>query len=171
MKVRSQTPSCNIEMLYADHHGWLSNWLRRKLGNHFDAADLAQDTFVRVLRSRNAHEIREPRQYLATVARGLMVDLFRRREIEHQYLEALAALPQPVWPSPESRALVVEALIEIDAMLAGLGPRVRLAFLLSQCDGLTYPQIAEQMNVSLRSVNKYMARAMEHCCLYRLQRA
>jgi len=43
--------------------------------------------------------------------------------------------------------------------------------MLSQFDGLTYPQIAEQLNISVRSVNNYMAKAMEHCCLMQLQQA
>ena len=38
-----------ISTLYAGHHGWLQGWLRSRLGNAFDAADLAQDTFVRIL--------------------------------------------------------------------------------------------------------------------------
>ena len=38
-----------IETLYGDHHGWLRGWLRKKLGNAFDAADLAHDTYVRIL--------------------------------------------------------------------------------------------------------------------------
>lgn len=158
-----------LHALYANHHGWLSGWLRSKLGNRSDAADLAHDTFVRVMRARNAQDIREPRQYLATIARGLMVDLYRRRAIEQQYLELLASRPEPQWPSPETRALIVETLLEIDAMLAGLGARTRQAFLLSQCDGLTYPQIAAQLGISVRTVNKYMSAAMEHCCLHRLQ--
>lgn len=41
-----------VHTLYSTHHGWLHNWLRAKLGNSFDAADLAQDTFIRVLRHR-----------------------------------------------------------------------------------------------------------------------
>lgn len=158
-----------LNLLYRDHHRWLRGWLRHKLGNAEDAADLAQDAFMRVLRSRNAPEIREPRHYLATIAKGLMVDLFRRRALENEYLAALAHLPEPEWPSPEVRALAVEALMEIDSMLAGLGNRVRQVFLLSQCDGLTYKEIAAQTGLALRTVNKYMAQAMEHCCLYRLQ--
>jgi RNA polymerase sigma-70 factor (ECF subfamily) len=157
--------------LYCQHHHWLSGWLRHKLGNPEDAADLAQDAFMRVLKARNAAEIREPRSYLTTVAKGLVVDLFRRRTLETEYLAALAHLPEPEWPSPEVRAMAVEALLEIDAMLDGLGRRVRDVFLLSQCDGLTYKQIAVQTGLALRTVNKYMARAMEHCCLYRLQQS
>jgi len=166
----SQTlTSDTIAVLYQAHHGWLRGWLRHKLGNPDDAADLAQDAFMRVLKARNAPEIREPRHYLATIAKGLMVDLFRRRALENEYLAALAHLPEPAWPSPEVRALAVEALMEIDSMLNGLGNRVRQVFLLSQCDGLTYKEIAAQTGLALRTVNKYMAQAMEHCCLYRLQ--
>lgn len=161
--------SDSVAILYTEHHGWLRGWLRNKLGNADDAADLAQDAFMRVLRARNAADIREPRHYLTTIARGLMVDLFRRRSLEAQYLEVLASLPAPEWPSPEVRALAVEALMEIDAMLEGLGSRVRQVFLLSQCDGLTYKEIAARTGLALRTVNKYMATAMEHCCLYRLQ--
>lgn len=160
-----------VAELYADHHSWLHAWLRRKLGNADDAADLAQDAFMRVLRARNALEIREPRHYLSTIAKGLVVDLFRRRALEAEYLAVLAHLPEPEWPSPETRALAVEALMEIDTMLNGLGSRVRQVFLLSQCDGLTYQEIAAQTGLGLRTVNKYMALAMEHCCLYRLLRA
>ncbi|MGH8465749.1 MAG: sigma factor, partial [Pseudomonas sp.] len=73
--------------LYCDHHGWLNGWLRKRLGNGFDAADLTQDTFVRVLKARNALDIREPRPYLSRIAKGLLIDLFRRRSLEQAYLQ------------------------------------------------------------------------------------
>lgn len=47
--MASAPPSPDIALLYSDHHGWLVGWLRRRLGNPCDAADLDQDTFVRVL--------------------------------------------------------------------------------------------------------------------------
>ena len=167
--MRSASSTDVVAELYHAHGNWLQGWLRNKLGNTADAADLAHDAFVRVIKARNAADIREPRHYLTTIARGLVVDLFRRRSLEAQYLEVLAAQPEAEWPSAEARALVIEALMEIDAMLDGLGPRVKRVFLLSQCEGLTYAEIAARLDISLRSVNKYMASAMEHCCLYQLQ--
>lgn len=162
--------SLSIETLYSDHHGWLQSWLGRRLGNVMDAEDLAQDTFIRVIRTpRDPGTLEEPRRFLVTVARGLTIDLFRRRALERQYLEALASLPEPQCPSEEERALVLETLMELDAMLAGLGARVRQAFMLSQLEGRTYQQIAEELAVSLRTIKSDMAKAMEHCCLYRLE--
>ncbi len=137
--MSDQTSSLNVELLYCDHHGWLQGWLRRKLGNSFDAADLAHDTFVRVMASRRLpqHMGDEPRALLTHIAKGLVIDHWRRQEVEAAYLETVAGLPEPEVPSPEARLLIIEALMRIDAMLASLPPRTREVFLLAQLDGLT----------------------------------
>ena len=57
----------------------------------------------------------------------------------------------------------------IDAMLDGLSGKTREAFLLSQLEGLTYSDIAQKLGVSASSVKKYVARAVEHCLLFRLE--
>ena len=68
-----------VRSLYSDHHGWLQGWLRRRLGNAFDAADLAHDVFIRLLARREPVAMKEPRAYLSSVARGLVIDHWRRR--------------------------------------------------------------------------------------------
>lgn len=156
-------PQADVTALYSDHHGWLQGWLRRKMGNAVDAADLAHDTFLRVLARRDTPRLLAPRAYLGAIARGLVADFFRHKDIERAYLDALAALPEAHAPSPETRAIVLEALVAIDTMLDGLKPAVRQAFLLSQLDGLTYEQIAQQLGVTKRTVSNYMCTAIEHC--------
>ncbi|MGE6663017.1 sigma-70 family RNA polymerase sigma factor [Pseudomonas sp. NPDC077408] len=153
-----------VHRLYVDHQGWLNGWLRRQLGCNQRAADLAQDTFVRVLsKDQGLDAIREPRAYLHTIARGLLINHWRRRQIEQAYLEAIALQPEAVAPSPESQALVVETLMQVEAMLARLPEKVRRAFLLSQLHGMTYASIGLELGVSERMVKKYMAQAMLHC--------
>lgn len=152
-----------VSELYQHHHGWLQGWLRRRLGCREQAADLAQDTFTRLLGSRRVLEAREPRAYLTTVAKGLMINWFQRQSLERAYLEALAGLPEALAPSPEQRYLVLETLHEIDALLARLPDPVRQAFLLAQIEGLKYEAIAERLGVSLGSVKRYMQQAFRHC--------
>jgi len=127
------------------------------------AADLAQDTFVRVLNKRALMNVEHPRAYLVTIAHSLFVNLLRRRQLEQSYLEALAQLPEAVMPSPEDRLQLLETLHALDTMLNGLPSKVRKSFLLYQLEGLTHRQIADQLGVSLSSVRQYIARALLQC--------
>jgi RNA polymerase sigma-70 factor (ECF subfamily) len=148
---------------YRDHASWLTGWLRRRLGCPHRAEDLAHDTFERVVARRDAYALAEARALLTTIAKGLVVDHYRRAALESAYLDALARLPEPLAPSPEARLLLLETLTRIDRMLDGLPARVRRAFLLSQLDGLTYAQIAADLGVSVRTVQQYMTRALTVC--------
>ena len=158
-----------VHALYSDHHGWLQGWLRRRLGNTFDAADLAQDVFMRLVLRRQPIQAREPRAFLSTIANGLVIEHWRRRELELAWLETLAAMPEPEEPSPESRLIFLETLMEIDRVLDALKPAVRTAFLLAQLDDLTCPQIAGRLGISLATVERYIAKALRSCYALRFE--
>ena len=163
MPATEYATSQSLETLYVDHHHWLRGWLRRKLGNAFDAADLAHDTCLRLLRAGRVPAPAESRQHLAQIANGLVIDLYRRRQIEAAYLAAVAALPEVHAPSEEARALAVEALVQIDPVLARLAPKPREALLLCKLDGLGYREIAQRLQVSVSSVEKYIAAGLLAC--------
>ncbi len=152
-----------LHRLYRDHHGWLQGWLRQRLGDREQAADVAQDTFVRLLVSGRFPAHQESRSYLAQIARNLLIDQWRRLRIERAYRESIAHLPEPQTPSLEDRALILETLLQIDAMLDTMPGKVRQAFILSQFEGLTYAQIAVRLGVTVSSVQKYMIRAIQAC--------
>lgn len=170
MSDRSATTvPVTFEALYGTHHGWLKGWLTRKLQSAFDADDIAQDTFIRVMGSDALSTLRDPRSFLCTVAKRVMVDLFRRNSLEKAYLEMLALMPEALAPSLDERETQLETLQLIDTMLDGLGGKTREAFLLSQLDGMAYKDIALRLGVSVSSVKKYVAKAIEHCLLFRLE--
>ncbi|WP_219735896.1 MULTISPECIES: sigma-70 family RNA polymerase sigma factor [Pseudomonas] len=154
----------DVQSLYIDHHAWLVDWLRKRLRQGDNAADLAQDTFVNVLgKLDRIQDVRQPRAWLSTIARALVIDRARRDRVERAYLDAVANLPEPLMPSPEAQMILLETLAKVDALLDGLPPKVRTAFLLSRLEGLGYKEIAAQLGVSLRSVESYMAKAIRHC--------
>lgn len=154
----------SLESLYVEHQSWLRVWLQRRLGDHYDAEDLTQDTFLALSSSNNeVASIRQPRAYLRTIAHGLLVNHWRRKDIERACLETMAVLADECSITLEQRLVLVEALQELDVLLGKLNPKARSAFLMSQLDGLTYAQIAVQLQVSERMVKKYMAQAMLQC--------
>lgn len=155
-----------MHTLYCEHHGWLYGWLRRKLGCSHNASDIAHDTFLRIIASRNALlGVREPRAYLATTAKRLVVDQARRHLIETAYLEqlALAAEHMSDSPSPEQILQTLQALEQIEMALDGLSAKARQAFLLHYLDNQTHANIAAQLSVSTKMVQKYLIQALTHC--------
>lgn len=156
-------PVDSIAELYGEHHGWLQGWLRRKLGCAETAADLAQDTFLRLLTRPQPEALHEPRAYLTTVAKGLLSNWYRRQTLERAWLDAVATLPEAQTPPPEHGLLILETLRQIDAALATLSHRARTAFLLAQLDGLRYEEIAARLGVSVASVKYYMQQGYRLC--------
>lgn len=150
--------------LYREHHGWLVQMLRRRLsGNSDNAADLAHDTFERVIRSQSRAVFAEPRGFLTTVAKRLLIDQWRRQAIEQAYLETLAVRSADVEPSPETHALVIEALDAVCRMMEQLPPRVRRVFVLAQVEGLPYQQVALALGIPVQAVQRDMVKAWQHC--------
>lgn len=173
MKKLCTDAHAQVDGLYRDHHRWLRNWLQPRLTCRDLATDMVQDVFVRILTADNAaerlHAVREPKGYLATIARRLMIDHFRRARLERAWLQTLAEQPEALDISEEDRAVLLETLCELDTMLAGLGVEIRRAFLLSQLEGMPYKAIAEQLGISLSTVNRHMAKALYHCLLFNLE--
>ncbi|HAB05069.1 MAG TPA: RNA polymerase subunit sigma, partial [Alcanivorax sp.] len=66
--------------MYAAHHGWLTHWLHGRLRCPQDAADLSQDTFLRlILGEQSLEALRDPRAYLMVIASRLMINRHHRR--------------------------------------------------------------------------------------------
>jgi RNA polymerase sigma-70 factor (ECF subfamily) len=152
-----------IGVLYSHHHGWLWRWLSKKLGDTHQAADLAHDTFERLLAREDAPAIQEPRAFLTTVAQRVLANHWRRQQLERAYLDALACVPEPLAPSEEDRAILLETLIELDRLLDGLATPVKRTFLLSQLDGLSHAQVAQEIGLSIATVKRYLVKAAQHC--------
>ena len=156
-----------VQALYTEHHGWLFGWLRKKLGCPHNAADLSHDTFVRILASREAlGALREPRAFLTTTARHLIIDRARRRQIEDAYLRELALTIEVLegcQQSPEQILLTLEALEQIAFVLDGLCLNARQAFLLYFLEGLRQGEIASQLQISARMVRTHLMNALAHC--------
>ena len=145
----------NLHDLYRDHRGWLETWLRRRMGNAWDAADLSQDTFLRVFCSTQPlAEVHEPRAYLLTVGKRLLSNFYSRRSLEAAYLEALANQPQAEQPSAEQQAQAREEQRRLNAELRAT--RVLLA---------EHPMLAEGLNDGVDRLLAEVARDYQHCLM------
>lgn len=162
------SPEHTAHILYQNYHRWLQHWLYRKVGCPHQAADLTQDTFVRVLGARNIDQLDEPRAFLMTLAQRVLFNFWRRRSLETAWLEALAWQPESYAPSAEDYALVREAIEILDHLLDGLPLRVRKVFLMNRLEEMTHVEIARVLGISVATVERDMKRALTHCYLTRV---
>ncbi|WP_122562628.1 sigma-70 family RNA polymerase sigma factor [Pseudomonas viridiflava] len=152
-----------VDGLFRAHNAWLTGWLRRRLGCPHSAADLAQDTFIKVLGARDTQQIVEPRAFLTTIARRVLCNHYRRQDLERAYYQALSELPESVAPSEEERAIILETLVELDQLLDGLPGPVKSAFLMSQVDGLSHGEIASALGISIATDKRHLNKAALRC--------
>lgn len=152
-----------LEKLYADHHCWLCSLLRRKLGNAVDAADLAHDVYLKVMKRGHVPPEIESRRHLMQIARGMVIDLYRRRKLEAGHLGTLSQQPQTLMPCEESRAMAVQALSQIDSALKQHSCKAHRALIAFRLDGMGHREIAAELQVSVSSVEKYIAVGLKTC--------
>ncbi|ATQ44623.1 sigma-70 family RNA polymerase sigma factor [Caulobacter mirabilis] len=155
--------AAEVATLYADHGEWLRSWLGRRTRCPHRAVDLVHDTFCRLLEQQDAAVTpRDPRSYLATVARRLLIDDARRRKLELAYL---AACPAEIVDSltPERVLAAVDMLEEVLRLMAGMTDTVRAAFLLRRLGEMTYADIGERLGISERTAKRHVARAYADC--------
>lgn len=158
-----------VEHLYKDHHQWLYRWLSKKIQHQQFAEDIAQDTFITLIeKPQQIQNIQEHRAFLLTIAKRKLFNFWRRQDLETAYLQSLQSfsIEQESIPT-EQLCLIQDALNQIDQLLEGLPLLVQQAFLLKKLEGLTHPEIAKIMNISLASVERYMKQATIHCMLQR----
>lgn len=132
----------------------------RLTGNADDAADLAQDVFVRVFRNLHRYEPGTFDGWLYRITKNLFLDTVRRRSRVR-----LEALPEEEWRTPASQepgpADVVERRTleaRLEQGLAALSDDFRLAVVLCDVEGLTYEEIAEVTGWPLGTVRSRIHR-------------
>jgi RNA polymerase sigma-70 factor (ECF subfamily) len=162
--VSAVVATTDIRTLYASHGDWLQEWLRRHTRCSHRAADLAQDTFCRVLETNDAGAVRDPRSYLSTVARRILIDDIRRREVERAYLAVHAArMGEADHLTPERVTEAAQLLDAILRLLETLPAKARRAFTMIRFDGVRYAAAAHVLGVSERMVKRYVAQVYAHC--------
>lgn len=150
--------------LFSQHHGWLTRYLTRHAQDHGEAEDLSSDTFCELIfRRTDLSLIQHPRAFLARIGQRLVYRRYRERELERACLDMLAQTPAEFAPSPEELTMLVESIARLDAALHGLPRAARMAFFYNQVDGLGYDAISARLDVSVRTVARYMKQALV-CC-------
>jgi len=155
-----------VGRLFAEHRAALQSFFRRRIRSKADAADLAQEVYVRMLRIRDLGAIRSPVSYLYTVANNLVKEhavLDRRQASGIDIDEAPAHAELETLPAFDGEFDATRRLARLGVVLKQLRPKCRAAVELRFTQGLSYRAIATHLEVSPQMAKKYVAQALGHC--------
>lgn len=149
---------------FHEHRERVYQYLRRRLGNEADAQDLAQETYLRLLRVARSTLVRDPRAYLYRVARNLVYEQSGKMPPASSWADdsELHALEHPQ-PSPDAEAERAERLKLLERAVAELSPKCQAVVLLFCRDGLNQREIADRLELSKSMVQRYLAMGIAHC--------
>ena len=153
-----------LNRIAVQYYDSLVRFLKRRSSSTEDAADLAQDTFVR-LSAVDIGQIRKPGPFLFTTALNLLRDRARSSESRHAALSVSAEEAQLVCPAPRAERILdgEQRLRVLEEALRELNPKCRAVFVLFHFDELSQREIADRLRISVSMVEKYVKQAVTHC--------
>jgi RNA polymerase sigma-70 factor (ECF subfamily) len=155
-----------VERLFAEHRGALQAFLYRRVRRHPDAAELAQEVYVRMLRVPDMTTVRNPEAYLYAVASNLAKEHAHRVPHDHKMIDIDDPLVQeqlselPAFGGQLDREQRIRRLREV---LRQLPPKCQAVVALQYWHGLSYEEIAQRLGISSNMVKKYLSQALVHC--------
>lgn len=139
-------------------------WIRRRVPDPSEAEDLLQESFLRVAQREGSDGVANVEGYLYRTAESVLADRYRRRAVRHA--DAHVALDPDVHRTEDVdalRALLArERLAAAARALTRLPERPRAVFVMRRVEGLRYAEIARRLGISLSTVEKDMALAIDH---------
>lgn len=147
-----------------DRYGGLVYSLARRMSpTEADAADASQDIFVEVWRTAGRYDPTRAAEstWITTIARRRLIDRLRRRPAQ-----PIEALPDEVAdretgsPALADPLEVADEVARVKDLLQTFGEAQRRCLELALLEGLSHPQISEQLDVPLGTVKTYIRRGM-----------
>lgn len=149
--------------LFQEQSTPLLKYLTSRFRDREDAAEIAQEAWLRMHRLENPEQLSNPKAYLFQMASNLGVDRARRHALEQRLnRNELLADSSEGLPSAERSVAAEESIELVREALKDLPADCRQAFVLHRGRDMSYPDIAAQLGVSTSMVEKYIARALRH---------
>lgn len=150
-----------FEVLYRRHKDPLYRTLLRACRNEATAAELTQETWAAVIRTRGTYEVRAKfSTWLYRIAHSKLIDGVRAAKIETEPLEDDAPFTAPEHRQPEREAENLSLGQRLKASIDALPLEQREAFLLKEEGGLSLEEIAEAMNVGRETIKSRLRYAL-----------
>lgn len=144
---------------FDDYRAALRAFVRRRVANPSEVEDLVQEACARLVASARARTVDEPQAYLFRIASNLIADRHRRAP---PFVPLSRDFDPPVRAAQEDRRQFADLQAALEAALDELSPRCREVFIMRRFDERGTGEIARELGISARMVQKHLTHAVAH---------
>lgn len=130
-----------------------------KTGDAAFADDVVQETFLKVWSFRSKIHGDRVKPLLYTIAGNIIKNQFKHLQVVYRFEKQSASTETA--ESADSHLLSEEFNQKLQRALAQIPEGPRMVFLMNRIEGLTYSEIAERLNLSVKAIEKRMSEAIK----------
>jgi RNA polymerase sigma-70 factor (ECF subfamily) len=147
-----------FEHIFQSHYEAIRNYIYYKSGNIDEAEDIVQEAFLKIWEKRETIIQSTVKSLLYTIAGNIFLNRWQHRNVEIQF--ALQYVSEGTSSSPEYDLEMKEFDEKLQNALSALTEKNRTVFLMNRIDRMTYQEIANTLNISVKAVEKRMNKAL-----------
>lgn len=159
--MNKEDSTCNqdsFQKLYNNHSDSIRNFIYYKSGDLSFAEDTVQESYLRLWKKCAEVSFEKAKAFLFAVANNLMLDMLKHKKVQlkfsaHQRITSANETPEFLLEEQEFKQ-------KLESVISGLPESQRVVFLLNRIDKLKYREIAEQLGISQKAVEKRMHKAL-----------
>jgi RNA polymerase sigma-70 factor (family 1) len=136
----------------------IRNFIYYKTGDVYASEDIAQDTFLKIWEKKQEIKIETVKQLLFTIANNLFLNRLEHKKIMFNFVDSYQ--PNNRSEGPDFELEMKQFDHQLQEALAQLDEKKRTVFLMNRIDDFTYNQIAENLGLSVKAVEKRMEKAL-----------
>lgn len=163
-EARNHTLRERLDDLARRYYAPLASFFRKRTRNASEVQDLVQQVFLRLAQYRELGDIQNPDGYIFRTAANTLKDHHRRTAVRERFAKEQSAVSGAAGSdfSPEHVLQDRETLTQLVAALRQLPERTRDVLMLRCFEGLKHAEIARLQGISVRAVEKHMAKALAY---------
>ena len=149
-----------FEMFFRQHYNHLCNYANSFVKDRDEAEEIVQNAFASLWEKRQSLEIRTSvRSYLFSMVHNYSLNYLKHEKVKQKHASEMLYMGEDSTEEVDSHASDLEQ--KIFQALQTLPEKCRIVFKLSRFEELKYSEIAERMNISVKTVENQMGKALK----------